>query len=351
MLEKSQQLRQKVEVEESSSGGEQSDDSGGEDAPPARFTPAGQPVTAANPWMTTVKQPSKPYSRLKAIVNTQKALDEEEDSSEEEEEEEDVNDLDQDKDEDKEKNKLSELGIDDIFTDAQRKIRKNAEAMQAEREEETLKAREKRRAAKEAHKQRMKEKDKAKRKKKGESDSDITDSDSDSEEEQLMSRQAKDRADDDNGELLIDPDDQGLSGSLKRKQTMDDFEGEWSEEEGDNRNKAQQSASSLAPTAAKQQKQSGNEPQVDPKKYLTVATRLQSSSAPELIAGDGEEQEDEQRLTIAQAFAQDDVVEEFKQDKVAIAERDKPKDIDLTLPGWGEWGGSGVPVSRKKKKR
>ena len=38
-------------------------------------------------------------------------------------------------------------------------------------------------------------------------------------------------------------------------------------------------------------------------------------------------------MTIAEAFAQDDVVDEFVAEKKAMEERDKPKDIDLTLPG------------------
>ena len=45
------------------------------------------------------------------------------------------------------------------------------------------------------------------------------------------------------------------------------------------------------------------------------------------------------------------MVEEFAEEKDAIAQRDKPKEIDLSLPGWGEWGGAGIKPSKKKKKR
>ena len=31
-------------------------------------------------------------------------------------------------------------------------------------------------------------------------------------------------------------------------------------------------------------------------------------------------------------------------------EASKSKDLDLTLPGWGDWGGPGVKVNIKKKK-
>ena len=52
-----------------------------------------------------------------------------------------------------------------------------------------------------------------------------------------------------------------------------------------------------------------------------------------------------------QAFAADDVVADFSSEKDAMKQRDKPKDIDLTLPGWGDWGGGGLKVSKRKRKR
>ena len=56
-------------------------------------------------------------------------------------------------------------------------------------------------------------------------------------------------------------------------------------------------------------------------------------------------------MTLAEAFADDDVVEQFKEEKKRAIDASAPKAIDLTLPGWGEWGGSGLKVSRRKKKR
>ena len=55
-------------------------------------------------------------------------------------------------------------------------------------------------------------------------------------------------------------------------------------------------------------------------------------------------------MTIAQAFADDDVIDEFRDEKRDIQERDKPKDIDLTLPGWGEWHGEGLQPSKRKSR-
>lgn len=38
-------------------------------------------------------------------------------------------------------------------------------------------------------------------------------------------------------------------------------------------------------------------------------------------------------------------------EKEAIIDKDTPKDIDLTLPGWGSWGGPGIKVTKRKRKR
>ncbi|KAF9355937.1 hypothetical protein BGX34_010178 [Mortierella sp. NVP85] len=53
-----------------------------------------------------------------------------------------------------------------------------------------------------------------------------------------------------------------------------------------------------------------------------------------------------QRELVARAFANDNVVSEFEKEKMEVMEEDKPKDVDMTLPGWGAWGGKGA----KKKK-
>ncbi|XP_031554380.1 U3 small nucleolar RNA-associated protein 14 homolog A-like [Actinia tenebrosa] len=55
-------------------------------------------------------------------------------------------------------------------------------------------------------------------------------------------------------------------------------------------------------------------------------------------------------LNIQQAFANDDVIEEFVREKEEAMESSKGKDLDLTLPGWGDWGGPGAKVTSKKKK-
>ncbi|KAJ1733968.1 hypothetical protein LPJ61_001304 [Coemansia biformis] len=56
-----------------------------------------------------------------------------------------------------------------------------------------------------------------------------------------------------------------------------------------------------------------------------------------------------QRKLVEQAFAEDSMVEaEFAAEKDAAMELDAPKDEDLTLPGWGGWGGSGIQPKKNK---
>ena len=47
----------------------------------------------------------------------------------------------------------------------------------------------------------------------------------------------------------------------------------------------------------------------------------------------------------------DNVIDEFKKEKKTLVDSKKPKDLDLTLPGWGEWGGGGLMPSKRKRRR
>ncbi|CAF4251971.1 unnamed protein product [Rotaria sp. Silwood2] len=62
-------------------------------------------------------------------------------------------------------------------------------------------------------------------------------------------------------------------------------------------------------------------------------------------------QTEQHQMNIQEAFADDDVLAEFNKEKTEIIDRDRPKPIDLSLPGWGEWAGSGVPVNKRKKRK
>lgn len=61
--------------------------------------------------------------------------------------------------------------------------------------------------------------------------------------------------------------------------------------------------------------------------------------------------DDEKKLTIAEAFEDDDIVAEFKREKDDEAKKNGPQEIDLSLPGWGSWGGTGIDPTKQKTKR
>lgn len=83
---------------------------------------------------------------------------------------------------------------------------------------------------------------------------------------------------------------------------------------------------------------------VDPKKIFRIEDHGHE------VEGDDSESLKQKRIDIQQAFANDDVMEEFLTEKSEIEDAAKPKDIDLSLPGWGSWAGVGIKPSEKKKK-
>ena len=116
-----------------------------------------------------------------------------------------------------------------------------------------------------------------------------------------------------------------------------------------------------APTGVSQQhqKQPVREVDIDPSNVIVAQARskIPKSVIPrgpdneDLMEEQGADIEEDQRDVVAEAFADDDVMEEFTREKEAVAEKDKPKDIDLTLPGWGDWAGAGIGANWGKKKR
>lgn len=46
-----------------------------------------------------------------------------------------------------------------------------------------------------------------------------------------------------------------------------------------------------------------------------------------------------------------DILAEFKEEKTAVEERDKVKDVNTFMEGWGSWSGKGIKVPKKKMKR
>ncbi|XP_054556611.1 U3 small nucleolar RNA-associated protein 14 homolog A-like [Talpa occidentalis] len=101
--------------------------------------------------------------------------------------------------------------------------------------------------------------------------------------------------------------------------------------------------------SGKQQKKM-KEQVIDLQKLLTVDSSRRSPAAPTTAEGTGGE-EDSQKQMIEEAFAGDDVIGDFFKEKREAVEAGKPKDTDLTLPGWGEWGGVCPKPSAQKRHR
>lgn len=104
-------------------------------------------------------------------------------------------------------------------------------------------------------------------------------------------------------------------------------------------------------------------------KKSTAETKKPNVAKAKLAKGESEDEEEEssdddtnqkmvhknnisfsQRELVARAFANDDVVAEFEEEKMAEIEEDGDQVEDLTLPGWGSWGGAGVKKNKNKKK-
>jgi len=144
-----------------------------------------------------------------------------------------------------------------------------------------------------------------------------------------------------------DSGEQMIHESTSRKTTLEDMEGSFSEEEDegmepvvhpepeDNDEVVKSVLDSNQSGSRKHRKE--NPPQINPSEYLVIES-----------AG----RKDDGEAKVALAFAgDDDVVAEFAAEKKRVIGEERPKDIDLRLPGWGEWSGPGIKQSQRRKKR
>ncbi|XP_041896042.1 U3 small nucleolar RNA-associated protein 14 homolog A isoform X2 [Corvus kubaryi] len=149
-----------------------------------------------------------------------------------------------------------------------------------------------------------------------------------------------------------------LSEQLRRVQTMEDVESLAKEELVEEQEKA------VAPRAGKRAQRQEEGRAGDRHSRKTPAKRkmisleavldgkpqeMDCSSLPVVL--EEEEGGIEQRGMITEAFAGDDVVADFRREKRKAEEAAKPQPVNLVLPGWGEWGGTGLKPSARKVKR
>ncbi|NXF36538.1 UT14A protein, partial [Nyctibius bracteatus] len=150
-----------------------------------------------------------------------------------------------------------------------------------------------------------------------------------------------------------------LSQQLGRVRTMEDVEALASEERVEEQEKP---AASRAEERAQQQEggragdRCAKKPPTKKKKMISLqavlAGKPQEAQCPSLpVVLEEEEGGVDQRGVITEAFAGDDVVADFRREKRKAEQAAKPQPVNLVLPGWGEWGGTGLKPSAKKIKR
>ncbi|XP_052049057.1 U3 small nucleolar RNA-associated protein 14 homolog B-like [Apodemus sylvaticus] len=93
------------------------------------------------------------------------------------------------------------------------------------------------------------------------------------------------------------------------------------------------------------------EQMLDLQTLLTIPSPSVKSLAVPTVQELEDEAETAHKQLIKEAFAGDDVIREFLKEKREAIEANKPKDLDLSLPGWGEWAGMGLKPSAKKRRR
>ncbi|CAI5439188.1 unnamed protein product [Caenorhabditis angaria] len=88
--------------------------------------------------------------------------------------------------------------------------------------------------------------------------------------------------------------------------------------------------------------------EIDPRKFLELnaadLTQVSSDFVEKM-----DQFEEETANVINEAFKDDDVVGEFEKTKEDQKEREKVKDIDLNLAGWGSWTGPGTTENKRRK--
>ncbi|CAG2160014.1 unnamed protein product [Oppiella nova] len=103
------------------------------------------------------------------------------------------------------------------------------------------------------------------------------------------------------------------------------------------------------------------EAEIDPNDFIVVKAHRMKTSLPDMVTdmdSDGESvdesdgvSDDEQKRLVSEAFADDDVISDFKKAKKERIENESERDVNLHLPGWGQWGGNGLRVSKRRVKR
>ncbi|CAH1228074.1 UTP14C [Branchiostoma lanceolatum] len=163
------------------------------------------------------------------------------------------------------------------------------------------------------------------------------------------------RSTDEAGEVQdFDDDETMLEEGLERRKTLEEVEAAAKTPDTKTNSAQQLTADKATNPSLQKQRDIVKEVHINPDKFFTIKPSKLRSSAPTYLDVDDNIDMidfDQQRENIEEAFANDDVVSEFVEEKRKAEEAGKPKDIDLFMPGWGNWGGVGVKANPKKRTR
>lgn len=108
---------------------------------------------------------------------------------------------------------------------------------------------------------------------------------------------------------------------------------------------------------AKSKKRSSSERDVDDDAFIDMLeTLVVGGGRNRMNDSDGDSDEDEgssgsmfhQKSLIKEAFAGDNVVDDFEKEKRQIIMEEDDREEDVTLPGWGDWAGDGAKPKKRK---
>lgn len=86
--------------------------------------------------------------------------------------------------------------------------------------------------------------------------------------------------------------------------------------------------------------------------FSSEVSCLNSLIPDDITFGDEDlDDKDDDKITINQAFADEDLIAEFQEEKKAADRANRPQGINLFLPGWGSWGGPSIKNSKRKRRR
>ncbi|KAK0423421.1 hypothetical protein QR680_008136 [Steinernema hermaphroditum] len=169
--------------------------------------------------------------------------------------------------------------------------------------------------------------------------------DSDEEEEELE-KPTKKTSRRDIDEIFDDIDASVLSFAKKSVRFADEVEESTCKKKGKKR--AAQEPVDLK--RSKKSKEVQDEISLNPKDFLNIENNALVDVNKNVMDTIEDFEEELQQDALAAAFQDDDVLADFEEERDEVHGVEKPKDIDLTLLGWGSWTGPGIEKKAPKKR-